>query len=123
MPTPTFPILPSGALLDSERFEMELEDPSMKSEMEGGYVISRARHTRAPRRNWKCAYTDISREDKLTIENFWIQVRGSSVIFNWPNPEDGQTYPVRFGDDKIRFEYVGIGPRRRWNVRFSLDQA
>lgn len=122
MADPVFPTLPSGNKLDSKKFDYELEDPSMTTEMEGGYVVSRARHTRTPRKTWRCGFTYIDNADRAVVENFWNQVRGRSVVFVWMNPQDNVEYRVRF-KEKMSFTYVGQGSNQRWDVSFSLEQA
>jgi phage-related protein len=125
MPTPVFPhILTTGEEQDSKKFSQELEDPSMQSELEGGYVVSRARHTRAPRRTWSSGFTYIKQAGKAELEAFWNEVRGGSVIFQWRNPQDGQDYLVRFkGGSSLKFTYVGAGTNYRWDVGFTVEEA
>lgn len=120
MPNPVFPTLSIGQ--DSSQYELEIEDPSMKSEMEGGYVVSRAKHTRAPRKTFKSGFTDLSGDDKATLTAFYETVRGGSVIFDWTDPASLTVYQVRFME-KLNFKYVGMGNTQRWNVGFSLQQA
>lgn len=116
---PRFPTLSTGQ--DAKRFGVSFEDPSIKEKMEGGYVVSRARHTRTPRKKFTSGFTNITNDDKATLQAFWNQVRGGSVIFDWENPEDGLIYAVRFL--KMNFEYSGVGATRLWNVSFEVEEA
>lgn len=116
----SFPVLSEGQ--DSKYYEREIEDVAMKSEMEGGYVSSRARHTRRPRRTFKCGYTEISDADRQKLEDFYDLVRGGSVIFSWQDQSSNITYNVRFAE-KISFKYAGIGKNKKWNVSLVLQEA
>lgn len=117
-----FPTLSPAAVPDSSQFQVMFEDPVMRSEMEGGYVITRARHTRAPRKTWRIVYRMLRNFDRLTLESFWTTVRGGSATFNWTNPQDGSTYIVRF-KDPLQMTYVGRGSNQRWDCSFTLEQA
>lgn len=99
---------------DSDKFEYELEDVGIRSEMEGGYVLTRRRHTRRPRRTWTTGFTDLSNDQKITFETFVVE-KGTFSIF---------TYNTRIGNEEVfvrfksvpKFEYKGMGPNYRWNI-------
>lgn len=114
--------MPSGSKPDSKTFGVSLEDPAMRSETEGGYVITRARHTRAPRKTWAFGYKMLTNADRLALENFVTTVRGGSLIFTWLNPQDFVTYNVRF-KELPKFGYEGLGTVQRWNCSMTLEQA
>ena len=123
MPTPIFPhVLTTGDEQDSKKFTVDLEDPAIRTEMEGGYVMSRPRFTRASRRTWQTGYTFIKTAGKTELETFWNTVRGGSLIFQWRNPADGLDYLVRFKGG-MKFTYVGVGTNQRWDVTFSVEEA
>jgi hypothetical protein len=90
--------------------------------MEGGYVVSRARHTRRPRRKFKTGYTGLKNDDKKTLEDFYDLVRGSSVIFDWTDPIDNVVWQVRFAQP-LRFSYTGVGVAKLFDVMVELEQA
>jgi len=124
MPTPVFPhTLTNGNMQDAKKHSVELEDPSISTELEGGYVYSRARHTRAPRRTWTSGFTYITTAEKLQLETFWNDVRGGSVIFQWRNPQTGTDFLVRFVEGPLRFNYVGNRSNQRWDVSFKVQEA
>lgn len=123
MPTSTnFPTLSANAVPDSSQFRVSYEDPSMRTDMEGGYVITRARHTRPPRRTWMVVYRMLTNADRALLETLWDTVRGGSATFNWTNPQNSTTYEVRF-KDPLNFSYSGRGTNQRWDCSFSLEQA
>lgn len=120
MADPIFPTLSRGQ--DSKAMSVELEDKAMKTEMDGGYVVSRAKHTRKPRRKFTSGFSQLTDADKTALEDFWDLVGGGSVIFDWLNPSNNTVYKVRFAAP-ISFKYSGMGGTNRWDVTFSLDQA
>ncbi|MDY7537619.1 hypothetical protein QN372_00505 [Undibacterium sp. RTI2.1] len=119
MSNPVFPTMDKSQ--DSKFYEKSLEDPSMQSEMDGGYVVSRAKHTRKPRRSYKTGFSSILNADRIKLENFYDSVRGGSVIFDWVDPVSGDTIQVLFAD-KLSFKYVGVGAAQLWDVTISLKQ-
>lgn len=124
MPTPVFPYILtySGKEQDASEFTVQQEDPAMRTEMEGGYVFTRARHTRVPRKTWTSSFKYIASNDKDELQTFWETVRGGSVIFQWRNPQDDQDYLVRFLEP-LNFKYVGIKNNQRWDVSFKVQEA
>jgi hypothetical protein len=122
VPNPIYPTLPSGSLPDSRQFSQALEDPAMRTEMEGGYVSTRPKHTRTPRKTWSVAYQMLTDADKTELETFWNTVKGGSVIFDWTNPANDVVYQVRF-KEPLNFQYKGIAYTRRWDCSFSVEQA
>lgn len=123
MSNPQFPTLAlTNGGQDSKFYSEKLEDPSMKTTMEGGYVASRARHTRPPRITFTTGFSSISDADRKTLRDFWASVGGGSVIFDWQNPVDGITYAVRFAAE-MQFKYVGIGETKLWDCQITLEQA
>lgn len=119
----SFPAFPTtDDWQDSKKYSIEVEDPSIRSELEGGYVASRPRHTRRPRRTWSVGYTYISPADKKLITDFYDAVHGGSNIFTWLNTEDGQTYYVRF-KGVINEKPSGRMNYPRWDLDFKLEEA
>lgn len=122
MTNPVFPTLPSGFKLDSAKYEVSRIDPSMSAQMDGGYSVTRARHTRKPRYTFRVAYTDITNADKTVLDAFYDTVRGGSVIFDWIDPASTVSFSVRL-KSPLSFKYVGYGLNRRWDCSFDLEQA
>lgn len=116
------PAFPYADQQDSSKFSVQAEDPTIRSNMDGGYVTTRPRHTRTPRKTWTTGFTNITDTQKATLETFWNTCRGGSVIMDWTNPHDLAVYQVRF-TKPMQFKYVGKGAYRRWNVDIELEQA
>lgn len=120
----TNPVFPTaiGPLQDSKFYTVEMEDVGMKTKMDGGYVVSRARHTRKARRTYTTGFTDLTGTQVLLLTDFYDLVKGSSVVFDWVDPLGGLTIPVRF-TDPLNLKYTGIGPTKRYDVQFKLEEA
>lgn len=99
---------------DAGKFGFEQEDVGIRSEMEGGYVLTRPRHTRTPRRTWKTGFTDLNNTDKGTFETFF-NTHGTHKAFNYTLPVIGTVVNVRFRQAP-RYEYKGFGTNLRWNI-------
>lgn len=108
---------------DQKSYSVEKEDPAISNEMEGGYVTSRPRFLRNPRKTFRFSYKALPEKDYLQLEEFWDQVRGRSVIFQYKDWHDGVIYDVRF---KTRFKakFVGAGDTRWWDIsNIVLEEA
>jgi hypothetical protein len=114
---------PLADIQDSKYYSVTSEDVAIKSKMEGGYVVSRPRHTRKARKTFRTGFSDLSSDQKATLEVFWDSVSGGSVIFLWLNPVDNASYQVRF-TKPMEFKYVGAGGHHRWDCpTIELEQA
>jgi len=122
MTYPVFPVFLSGKKPDSSKFEEVKTDPAMRVRMDGGYTVTRARHTRKPTRSFKIGYTFMNAVDKLALDTFYDNMRGGSLIFDWKDPATNITYQARFGGP-INYKHVGSGNTRRWDCSFEIEQA
>ncbi|MEO9387060.1 hypothetical protein [Chromobacterium phragmitis] len=116
-----FPKLAAGP--DSRQYSEKIEDPSIRTQMEGGYTVTRPRFTRRPRRKFAVAYTFISADDKKLLEGFWNAVKGGSGMFWWPLPYSDEKAVCRFGEGEIDFQYVGAGGNHRWDVKMAIEEV
>jgi phage-related protein len=105
---------PLAALQDAAQFGFEQEDKGIRSEMEGGYVLTRPRFTGKPRRTWKTGFTDLSNTDKQTFESFF-SIYGTYQSFNYTVPTGEGIVVVRF-KQAPKYDYKGIGSNFRWNI-------
>lgn len=117
-----FPTVNLAGLEDSKYFEQEVADPAQRTEVDGGYTLTRPRYTRTPRKSWKTGFTDLTDTEKAEFDAFWDTQRGGSNSFTYLNPADAVTYTVRFvGTPRIK--YSGMGPLRRWDItNIKLEQ-
>lgn len=117
-----FPTLPSGRVIDGKKYSYQLLDTTIRQETEGSYTITRPRSTRALRKLFSCAYTQISDADKGVIEAFVQSMLGGAMIFDWYNPQEKVIYQVRF-KSLPKWEYAGFGSNAMWNCAFELEQV
>jgi phage-related protein len=116
--------MPYMDLQDSSKYGVEQENQALASSMEGGYVATRPRHTRRPRKTFSSGFTSLTETQKTALQAFFDSVYGGSVIFNWTNPTDGAVIAVRFTTDtKLAFTYSGAGATRRYDVSFKVQEA
>ncbi len=96
-------------------------DPTVRNRYEGGYVGTRARFTRLPRR-WSVKYEWMTTANKETLRTFEDARAVGSDSFTWTNPMDSTGYTVRF------FEPVRYTPAlntnfQYWTVEFILEEV
>lgn len=116
-------VMPLQSKQDSKHFSIEREDPSMSNDMEGGYVISRARFTRPPRRKFTTGFTDLSQAEYDQLDQFFAGVKGGSEMFEWTIPTTGEVCTVRF-KGTLKGEYAGMGGNHRYNVsEINLEEV
>ncbi len=102
---PTFPTLSREMQWNSEE---DREDATIKSPFEDGYVHTRPRYTRQ-RWIWSnIKYEHLNLTDAQNLRSFITEVRGTSEIFVWSNPNTGVPHNVRFKEiPKIIVEVPG----------------
>lgn len=101
---------------DSKNFDITYEDVAERDSSENGYLHTRSRHTRPARRTFTTGYTMMPESDREILEDFWNNVRGGSLPFNWRNPVTNETHLVRFGKEPLKPKYTGIGGSHFWSV-------
>jgi hypothetical protein len=85
-----------------EDFEETLAvDPSIRSRMESGQVISRARHS-SQKKRFSFAYRFLPQSDKDLLTTMQNNAKVGGDTITWTNPHDSQSYTVRL-DKPIRF--------------------
>lgn len=99
------------------------EDPSDRTKMEGGYVQTRRKFTRRPRKTFTFSYTELPDADKILLENFFESVGGGCDIFQFTSPQ-GTAFDVRFSK-AIDFKFMGVGVSRLfiWSAQVSLEEV
>ena len=115
-------VFPQQLRQDSKYFSITPEDPSMKSEMEGGYTYTRARHTRKPRNKYTTGFTEIDNDAKLEIEAFYAEMHGGSEKFDWTDPTSGNVKSVRFISPP-EFQYMGLNGDHYWTIQIELEEV
>lgn len=122
MPT-TYPDFPLANRQDARKFNEESEDVAVREKMEGGYVFTRPKFTRAARRTFRTGFTDLTNAEKEELDAFWYAMKGGTKIFAWKHPITGVSYNVRF-QKSFTFRYTGVGSYYRWDVdEIALEQV
>jgi len=110
---PTLSILPNTQFNTTNLIDV------LKSDVQGGYEVTRARNTRT-RKVFNVLYSQLSQTDFDSLETFYnTTVRGQSEIFTWTNPEDTTAYEVRFNSD-LSWDYMENGNKR---LNFQLKEV
>lgn len=115
MPIPSLTSTGFTAKEDSKYLSEDPKDPTMRAEAEGGFVMTRARFTRAPPRVVKTGFTNISEADRAKLKAFYDAQRGGAGSFGYTHPVSGESLTVRFAEPP-RFRYAGVGATFRWDV-------
>ncbi|KVQ35786.1 hypothetical protein [Burkholderia cepacia] len=120
----TYTTMPFCDQQDSSKFQQGKENPAIGSKMDGGYVVTRPRHTRRPRRKFSTGFTNMSQADRDAFDAFFDSVHGGSVIFTYIHPTTKEQILVRFTPDtELSWKYSGVGKNFRWDVDFKLEEA
>lgn len=91
-------------------------DPTIRSKSEGGYVKTRARYSRAPKK-WTVYYL-ISSDEKTTLEAFEDSVSVGAGSFSWTDPSTNTSATVRFADP-ISYESIS----NKWKAKVVVEQV
>ena len=75
---------------------VEQLDSVVRTPFEAGYVQTRRRYTRQPRK-FTIHYPFMSATDRGTLDtHFNVEGAGGAAAFDWINPENTTTYSVRY---------------------------
>jgi hypothetical protein len=119
-----FATMPSNDMLDSTKFQTQKENPALASKMDGGYVVTRPRTTRRPRRTFTVGFTSLVDVKKVEFDVFFDSMFGGSNIFTWIHSTTKEVIPVRFTTDTtLQWQFTGVGTYSMWDVTFKLEEA
>ncbi|MFP3609174.1 hypothetical protein SB778_03555 [Paraburkholderia sp. SIMBA_050] len=120
----TYTTMPFCDLLDSSKFQPEKENPALASKMDGGYVVTRPRHTRRPRRTFTLGFTDFSDAQRAAVDQHFDDMHGGSSIFYFVHPVSKETILARYTTDTtLQWTYSGSGHTPLWSVTFKVQEA
>ena len=98
------------------------EDVGMKSETDGGYVFTRPRHTRKPRRTFSTGWMDMNQTDFDAMENFF-DIVGAFTAFNYVNyMKSDEIVNVRFAEPP-KYSYEGVGATKRYTIKIKIEEV
>lgn len=112
--------LPLEEKQDQTKYNLSLEDTGLRSQMEGGYVITRPRHTRKPRRTLKTGWTGLLQKDFDTFYAFYL-TKGTYSGFTYKLKHVNEIINVRFKEPPT-FNYDGVGVTKLWNIEITLEE-
>lgn len=117
---PTYPSLSQDP--DVNGFKEEpITDPTIRSEMESGDVVTRPLFTGVPLK-WSYKYTQLSNADKLLLATFERStVKYGALSFTWTNPQDDTDHEVRF-TELVKYA-LNRSNNNEWDVQVALAQA
>ena len=87
----------------------ELYKPQVQTEFEANYGQSRPAVTRTTIR-WPLHWESMSAADFATLQTFFNTNQGNQIT-NFPEPETGTMYTIRFLEDRIRWTWNEYGGR------------
>ena len=85
--------------------EEEIKFNTLVSEFENGVEQRRAKWAN-PLRRWRLFFKIRTQTEMENVRDFFISKKGALSSFTWENPNDGQTYTVRFEEDGFKLKRV-----------------
>lgn len=82
----------------------DILDAAIRSDMESGMPITRAKFTRQPM-TFTIRWNNLTRGEYDIILEFYRQTKGGAERFTWTHPETGRLYLVRF-KSKESFNFI-----------------
>jgi hypothetical protein len=110
---------PTLTMLPSYPLEEEVEDGTIRTPYEAGYVHTRPKFTRRGRKTWKVNYKYMPTSDKSLLEGFVTSVREGAYTFTWTNPQNSSVTAVRF-EELPKYSYV---TNTYWDCDFALKEV
>lgn len=119
----SFPVLTVGIDADSWNFQPAYQN-YLESKMENGLRSTRPRHTWTPNIFTGLRLTRVTDQDRLDFQAFFEDTVSSGAdSFLYFNPQDSQTYEMKFyGEPSYRIA-TKLLPERRWNITFGMIEA
>lgn len=103
-------------------WDIDYEDTGRSSEMDGGYVFTRPKHTRGPRRTFKSGWKDVPQADFDTLMTFYGTV-GTYDGFNYTNyMNSDEVVNVRFKAPP-KPKYEGVGTNKRYDIEIIMEEV
>lgn len=112
-----FPTLSRNAPRPDSFRESRDQDPTLRSPMESGKVLARARFT-VVKKKWLFTYDNLTDADKTLLEVFEDSVGVGSDTITWTHPKTNVGYVVRLAEP-IRFS-IQPSELTLWEASFTL---
>ncbi len=119
-----FPTIYHHGTLEQTPYVEELTsalDPTVRTEAEAGYVMSRARFTRTPR-SWRVRYDMTKTTNKTTISDF-VAARGiGGEAFTWEEPVEKTGVTVRLLAPPTYIPVENTN-NTRWTITMTMEEV
>ena len=115
----TFPTLSRGVSFQNFR-EGIAYDPTIKSEMENGLVLTRTRFT-ALDNEFFIGYNFLTAADKILLKTMQTAVHVGAGTIDWTNPDDAVVYEVRLVLP-IKFQ-IESTDHTKWSARIEFVET
>ena len=113
-----FPTLSAPPLVEPYE-ESAAQDPVIRSPKEAGYVQTRPRFTRVPKK-WHLSYAGMSSSDRTSIKSWESTSVYGANSDTWTNPADSTQYTVRLAGP-IRYKFSVSDSY--WSFEFDLEEV
>lgn len=116
----TFPTLSNADRVKVKDYTMPV-DPTVRTQFENGYVQTRARYTRLPKK-WSVVGEMLTTADKDLIASFEVARGVGGEEFTWTAPHNSTSYTVRFASPVV---YTPIADTNFsvWNVEMVMEEV
>lgn len=114
----TFPTLSIKASVQGWE-ESRAFDPTIRARSEAGYMKTRARCTRVPKK-WKVSYFPATGDDKAAVESLESTVLIGAKQFKWRNHATGTDFWVRLAEP---IKYTPLGSKLLWKIEMSIEEV
>lgn len=87
-----------------------------------GGLAQRVYRTAQPLKQWSVVLHYLDESELAALWSLWEDREGRAKPFRWTNPDDGQTYFVRFGSSTLAVARLNT-PTKAWSATFELVQV
>ncbi len=115
---PTLGVAPTISDFD----ETLAQDPTLRYETDGGFVITGARFTGTPPDKYHLKYEPITEAEKTALKAFQAEVRVGAGMFDWINPFTSAILDVRLLPPGMKFKPYKKRPGL-WTVELDIEEV
>lgn len=115
----TFPTLSAKPVASAWK-ENRVMDPTIRDEVEGGYVITGTRFTRIPPKKYHVKVAPVTEAEKALLEALEEEVFVGAGMFDWTNPITEATVDARLGKGGFTFGLYEKLPEC-YTVEFDIE--
>lgn len=105
----------------SDYEETLAQDPTLRHETDGGYVITGVRFTGTPPDKYHLKYEPITEVEKASLKTFQAQQGVGAVMFDWINPFTSAVLDVRLLSPMKFKPWKGMPGL--WSVELDIEEV